>query len=314
MKPFKKFLKINGYGLIIFAVLVGIVAVYNTIALKSEADRIIPNGEMVDLGDYKVHVYSEGDESKELTLVFLSGSGTVAPVYDFKVLYSLLTDEYRAAVVEKAGYGYSDIVVVERDINSVLSELRSALTKAGIQGPYILIPHSMSGLEALYWAQKYPDEVKGIVGIDMAVPDSYDDFDFKQIDRMKFLGKLSTKLGLTRIPGLYPLSKLSLTDKETEQQVLLMHRNALNPVFISEGEYIFENAQTVKQGGEISCPILLFASDGSEVGDSWVSSLTKFAEENDADLIAYDSGHYLHHSKSNEMAMAIKEFLLEMGY
>jgi len=314
MKFLKKFLKINGFGLIVFTVLIGTLAIYNTIALKSEVDRIIPNGEIVDLGDYNVHVYSEGNESKELTLVFLSGSGTVAPVYDFKVLYSILTDEYRIAVVEKAGYGYADIVDVELDIDSMLSELRSALTLVGIQGPYILIPHSMSGLEAIYWAQNYPDEVRGIVGIDMAVPYSYDDFDFRMIDQMKFWGKLSTKLGLLRIPGLYPLSKLSLNDKEIEQQELLMYRNAINPVYLTEGEYVFENAQTVKRGGEISCPVLLFTSDGSEVGDLWISSQKRFAEENNADLRYYDSGHYLHHYNSNEMAIAIKSFLREMGY
>lgn len=313
MKPLKKFLKINSFGLLILIVLIGILAIYNMIALKSEVDRIIPNGEMVDLGDYNVHVYSEGDESKELTLVFLSGSGTVAPVYDFKVLYGLLSDNYRIAVVEKAGYGYSDIVDVERDIDSMVSELRSALTKAGIPGPYILIPHSMSGLEAIYWAQNYPEDVKGIVGIDMAVPYSYDDFDFKRTDKLKFWGKLSIKLGLVRIPGLYPLSKLSLNNDEIEQHKLLMYRNALNPVIMTEGEYLFENAQTVKQSGEVSCPILMFASDGSEVGDLWISSQKRFAEENNVDLISYDSGHYLHHYNSNEMALAIKSFLLDIG-
>lgn len=56
---------------------------------------------MVDLGDYSVHVYTEGENANAPTLVFLSGSGTVAPTYDFKPLYSLLSDEYRIAVVEK---------------------------------------------------------------------------------------------------------------------------------------------------------------------------------------------------------------------
>ena len=42
-----------------------------------------------------------------------------------------------------------------------------ALDKAGIQDPYVLCPHSLSGLEALYWAQKYPDEVEAIVGLDI---------------------------------------------------------------------------------------------------------------------------------------------------
>ena len=37
----------------------------------------------------------------------------------------------------------------------------------GFEGPYVLCPHSMSGLEAVLWAQKYPDKVEAIVGLDM---------------------------------------------------------------------------------------------------------------------------------------------------
>ena len=44
----------------------------------------------------------------------------------------------------------------------------------GEKGPFVLLPHSMSGLEAIYWAQKYPDEVMGIVGMDMAFPKAYE--------------------------------------------------------------------------------------------------------------------------------------------
>ncbi|MEI3049078.1 MAG: hypothetical protein V8T65_13705 [Roseburia inulinivorans] len=78
-------------------------------------------------------------------------------------------------MVEKFGYGFSDIVDSDRDIDTVLGQTRTALDKAGINGPYVLCPHSMSGIEALYWAQQYPDEVEAIIGLDMAVPEYYDE-------------------------------------------------------------------------------------------------------------------------------------------
>jgi hypothetical protein len=34
----------------------------------------------------------------------LAGSGTTAPTYDFKGIYSRLSDDYRTVVVERAGY------------------------------------------------------------------------------------------------------------------------------------------------------------------------------------------------------------------
>lgn len=93
---------------------------------------------------------------------------------DFKSLYSLFSDQYQIVVVEKFGYGFSDIVDKGRDIDSILEDTRAALAAAGLNAPYVLCPHSMSGLEALYWAQKYPDEISAIIGLDMAVPEYYD--------------------------------------------------------------------------------------------------------------------------------------------
>ena len=307
MKVFRKILKVMGITIGIFAGLICILAIYNQIALKAETDDIIPNGQMIDLGDYRVHVYSEGENEKAPTLVFLSGSATVAPVYDFKALYSRISDEYQIAVVEKAGYGYSDIV------ESMVMEVRSALNGAGIEAPYVLLPHSMSGLEAIYWVQNYPDEISGIIGIDMAVPDAYDkEYNLIISKTMMTLGRASVKLGLLRIPGIYPLNEAPLTEKEAKQQRLLMYRNAVNPVYIAEGQKVYENAQTVKTGGAISCPVLMFCSDGTEIGDFWIPTQEKFAEENQAKIICFDCGHYIHYYKSEEMVDHIESFLAEI--
>ncbi|NLP22105.1 MAG: alpha/beta hydrolase [Erysipelotrichaceae bacterium] len=309
MKLLKKIFKSLIITLSVLILLISILAIYNQIDLKKEARQIVPNGKMVNLNLYKVHIYTEGENKKDPTLIFLSGSGTVAPVYDFKVLYSLLSDKYKIAVVEKAGYGYSDIINLKRDVNIMVNELRRALIKADINGPYILIPHSMSGLEAIYWAQKYPEEISGIIGIDMAVPSSYDDFDFEKTNQMMTLATLSVKLGLLRIPYIYPLSELALNETEIYQQKLLMYRNALNPIYLTEGKAIYNNAQIVKKGDPISCPILMFLSNGKETGESWILSQKEYAKENNAETISFDCGHYIHHYKSDEMADSIKLFI-----
>ena len=37
----------------------------------------------------------------------------------------------------------------------------------------MLCPHSLSGLEATLWVQKYPDEVEAIVGLDMTLSGTF---------------------------------------------------------------------------------------------------------------------------------------------
>src|SRR5699024_12131853 len=83
-----------------------------------------------------------------------------------------------------------------RDIDTMLSETREALKQAGISDPYILFPHSMSGIEALYWAEKYPDEVKAIVGLDMATPEAYEELNTPM--PLIYIGNLAAKTGIFR--------------------------------------------------------------------------------------------------------------------
>ena len=71
-----------------------------------------------------VSIYVEG--TGDTTLVFMSGGGTCSPILDFKSLYSLLSDKYQIAVVEKFGYGFSDVVDKVRDIDSILEDTRTA--------------------------------------------------------------------------------------------------------------------------------------------------------------------------------------------
>ena len=139
----KKIFRITGkIILLLFIVLVfliGGIFIYNKIMLVSEEALIEkPIGQYVEVDGHKMNIYTEG-EGKH-TLLFLSGSGTAAPVLDFKSLYSLLSSDYKIVVIEKFGYGFSDVVDSERSFETILRQDREALTKAGIEGPYILCP------------------------------------------------------------------------------------------------------------------------------------------------------------------------------
>ena len=157
MKKAKKIMKVMIIILIVF--LVGLIAIHisHRIKLNKEEGLKTPLGILVEVDGHQMSVYVEGNGNK--TIVFMSGGGTCSPILDFRSLFSTLSDNYKIVVVEKFGYGFSDVVDKERSIDSILEDTRTALAKAGIEGPYVLCPHSMSGIEALYWAQQYPEEV-----------------------------------------------------------------------------------------------------------------------------------------------------------
>ena len=62
-------------------------------------------------------------------------------------------------MVEKFGYGFSDVVDEQRDIDTMLSETRMALEKAGIEGPYVLCPHYVHDYEY----EKISEEIRNLL-------------------------------------------------------------------------------------------------------------------------------------------------------
>ncbi len=314
----RKFIRLTGKilgfflsGIVVFLI---VSTAYHHIALGVEAGKIVPNGTLVEVNGHQMHVYADGEKSKKPTLVFMSGAGTVAPVYDFKSLYTALSGEYRIAVVEKAGYGYSETVDVSRDIDTMLSETREALSLAGESGPYVLFPHSMSGIEALYWAQQYPQEVAGIIGLDMAVPEYYRSVNASDSDFVVQLGQAAVWLGLHRsIPGLSALTETGLTEQEAEQQRILMYRNALGKDCLLERDAASANAAVVEAGGIPDIPMLMFVSD-EDAGDDWIPCAQRFAEAAGAPIVMLSCGHYVHSFEYNTIAEQSKTFIAALAY
>ena len=268
--------------------------------------KIKCNGEFVTINEHKMHVYRDGNADAP-AIVFMSGHCTVSPVYDFKVLYEKLLPNFRVIVIEKFGYGYSDIFDSPCDIDTLVSVQRQALDALGEVGPYILAPHSMSGIEAIRWKQKFPEEVAAIIGIDMATPLSFSVWTDKQIKQTVLLMKVFRFLRLAS--ALSAVSNLSLTEDEFEQHKLLKKRNTFNICCINEAREVLNNARVVGEDGDIQCPTLMFSSNGEDQEKNWVENQKKFASSMGARLISYDCSHYIHHFKSDEMCKEIIEFV-----
>ena len=268
--------------------------------------KIKCNGEFVTINEHKMHVYRDGNADAP-AIVFMSGHCTVSPVYDFKVLYEKLLPNFRVIVIEKFGYGYSDIFDSPCDIDTLVSVQRQALDALGEVGPYILAPHSMSGIEAIRWKQKFPEEVAAIIGIDMATPLSFSVWTDKQIKQTVLLMKVLRFLRLAS--ALSAVSNLSLMEDEFEQHKLLKKRNTFNICCINEAREVLNNARVVGEDGDIQCPTLMFSSNGEDQEKNWVENQEKFASSMGARLISYDCSHYIHHFKSDEMCKEIIEFV-----
>ena len=283
---------------------------YHRLALQREKVSLNPMGQMVSVNGHEMSIFVKGEGPQ--TLVFLSGAGTASPILDFKDLYDGLSKQYKIVVVERAGYGYSEDTSKSRDVSEVLSETRQALAKAHVSGPYIILSHSMASLETLLWQEKYPSEIKAIIGLDWALPESYSQLRmYSQILRMAHLG---SQLGLLRyIPSrLYvPNENLSSSDRRLYQRIA--YRQILSQAMLNESLSVKGNAKKVDAKIDSQIPTLLLVSNGEGTSfskEEWRNYAARFAkDQKNIELTFYDAPHYLYHYQTKEVVAKIEDFI-----
>lgn len=142
--------------------------IFHRVKRKGEVARLKELGyyNPVSVGDYCLNVAKFGNENGSHTIIAMAGLGSG----DFSVAMRQMTDSLEednlVVFVDRAGYGFSDDTDNDMTLEYIVEDYRKALNNAGIEGPYILMPHSIGGAYATYWVSKYPDEIEAVIFLD----------------------------------------------------------------------------------------------------------------------------------------------------
>ena len=284
--------------------------IFHRISLEKEQASLTPMGQQVLVNGHQINVYVEGDGPE--TIVVLSGAGIASPILDFKEVSESLSKQYKVVIVERAGYGYSDDSNHSRDVMEVLSETRQALSQANVKGPFIILSHSMASLESLAWQEKYPDEVKTLVGLDWALPASYENL--KDNQALITVAFWSSKIGLLRyFPESFYIKNPTLIESERKQYKLLAYKQLMSQAMLHESQTVKENAKRVPSNINPKIPALLMVSNGDGTSFSqfeWQRYAERFAsDQSNVQVIYMDVPHDLYHYQNHEVVSRIEDFL-----
>ena len=308
--PMKKFKKFSWIIFVVLILFLGGTFGFHQLSLQKESKLLMPIGKKVVVNGHQMNVYIKGEGSE--TIVFLSGAGIASPILDFKNLTDSLSKKYKVVVVERAGYGFSEDSDRSRDVMEVLSETRQALAQAHVSGPYVIISHSMASLESLAWQEKYPNEVKALIGLDWALPASYEDL--KDNQALLTVAYWSSKIGLLRyFPESFYIKNPTLTETERQQYKLLAYKQLMSQAMLHESRLAKENAKKVPSSINPKIPALLLVSNGEGTTFSqseWQRYAERFASDQSNVQVDYmDAPHDLYHYQSDAIVSRIKEFL-----
>ena len=260
-------------------------AIYQAIATERAERAYPPSGEMLGVGGYSLHINCVGQGSP--TVLLDAGSGGFSA--HWVRVQREVSDTTRVCSYDRAGMGWSEMGPEPRDARQISSELHTLLSKAGVEGPYVLVGHSFGGMYMQTYAARYPDEVAGVALVDSSTepdqfshrPEARDSNEpqkqsFAVVPRLAQLGvSLLARLGIVRL-----LSKLDPASPELPPQQRAQI-DALSPstrqVSTSALEF-FAPTQTLRLGSTGSLgnkPLAVVTAGKSE--PSWLNQQDELA-------------------------------------
>jgi pimeloyl-ACP methyl ester carboxylesterase len=299
--------KLIGGFIVVLALFFLTVYLVNVFGNKSDLKKIEAYGQQIEIDGKKMNVLIQG--SGEETIVLLPGYGTAAPALDFEMLIKELSPNYTVVVVEPFGYGLSDKTDKERTSKNITNEIHEALSQLNIDR-YILMGHSISGIYGLQYINDYPDEVTAFVGIDTSVPTQPGSEDIMPFETLELLAKSGFSRFFRSI-GPDPYAGLNFDEHTVEQMKLLTNVNENNATMLNELEHSASNFRDARQlSFPAELPLLLFVVAHDQEVEGWIElHEEQIAGSSHGEMVALDGTHYLHHTKSKEIAQKLKDFM-----
>lgn len=268
----------------------------------------------IKINDSEIYYYEKGKGDK--TVVFMSGSGVSSVYVDMYKLWNPISEVSKIFIYDRPGMGKSNIINESRDIDRIVEEFATVLEKSGQKENYILVAHSMASLEAIRFAQLYPEKVESIIFIDAASPSFCENFD-DPMDKMMYV------LGGVRHSGiLRVLSKFSsirsqfeikqdIPESLQELNINLVLKNLWNKSMINERKAIQKNGEIVKAAGDlqgIKVTVISAGSNGFNNWETYQKELLSLSKDNEY-IYLENSGHFIHYEYPDVVINAIKENL-----
>lgn len=296
--------------------------IWNYFCKKREMPKIeAAYGTAVKVGGKKMNVEIAGLQTEEApVIVLLPGLGSPSPVLEFRPLAEELGKTYKVITVEPFGYGLSDPADTERSIENIVAELHTCLEEIGVH-QYYLMAHSISGLYSLYYANIYPEEIRGFIGIDSSVPKQNENEPFNTTKLnllMAYLSKAKNALGVSRLLSvgnpekvIYADQNYSYSQEDLEVFRILSLDISYNKTIISELKQIEKNLKIVR---DMKFPeevaVLNFVSeDNCEIFSEWEKLHRSVMGDNQENkLTVLKGGHYLHFEQKERMVSSVYRF------
>lgn len=186
---------------------------YETVREAMDARTYAMPGQLIDVGGHRLHLSCTGSGTP--TVVLEAGGGEMSSNLGW--ITPAVARDTRVCVYDRAGRGWSEPADTPQDAAQIATDLHTLLQRGHVPGPYVLAGHSFGGLYVLTFADRFPDDVAGMVLVDSTAPAlaanpgmglSTDVGSSEVITRGSAVLSVSARLGLARLFDLFSFGTL----------------------------------------------------------------------------------------------------------
>jgi pimeloyl-ACP methyl ester carboxylesterase len=211
-------------------------------------------GELVDIGGRKLRLLCQGPKSEKPLILLEAGMFSGAASWD-AVQTRLAARGLRSCAYDRAGEGFSDPGPAPRDADAIGSDFEAMLKASGETGPFVLVAHSLGGLEARRFAVRHPGEVRGLVLIDATSAElagSHDGRVFlKSYGPFVTVAELASRLGVLRLMAPWLGDQEGLKGEAHDELIYFFGTRKEERASIQEVAAVYPRAKEVLAAGPL---------------------------------------------------------------
>ncbi len=121
-----------------------------------------PIDQLIDIGTHKLYLTCQGSGRPVVVIDTAFGDTYL----NWSSIIREISQSTRVCTYDRAGYGQSEPGPLPRNSQREAEELHTLLQNAGIRSPFLLVGHSLGGLNLQIFTANYPDQVAGLVLVD----------------------------------------------------------------------------------------------------------------------------------------------------
>jgi pimeloyl-ACP methyl ester carboxylesterase len=262
------------------------------------------------------------------TLVLDAGLGNDGLIWS--TVQPTLSQTTRVCSYDRAGMGWSDPARGPRDADHIADQLHGLLQAAGVNGPIVLMGHSIAGMYIRDYATRYPQQVAGLIFVDASTPFQNRDPAFSphfSVSGPPFPQRLLTQAlfvsGIARWFGACSESYPQFDPARSKLQAAERCHLVVSSPAGESANFDRSGEETIHTGPYGDLPVLIFSSDPALAARSheppdmlaaWtrMQANLKNLSTHSRQIVAANAGHYIQLGRADLINREVPLFIQQI--